>query len=204
MPQEPVTTSVLLIRHGPTHWNAHGRIQGQTDVPLTSAARAELGRRAIPAEFTGFCLVASPLQRAMETARLLCGEDPAPEPRLAEMSWGEWEGETLRDLRRRHGSRMVEDEMRGLDFNPPGGESPRQVQKRLQAWLDEVARAGRPVLGVTHKGVIRAALALATGWDMRGKPPVRLDWSRAHLFGIRGDGRLVTVRLNIALAMRVA
>jgi hypothetical protein len=27
---------------------------------------------------------------------------------------------------------------------------------------------------VTHKGVVRAALSLATGWDMIAKPPLRL------------------------------
>ena len=39
-----------------------------------------------------------------------------------------------------------------------------------------------PTLAVTHRGVIRAILAEATGWDMRGKPPARLDWDAVHLF----------------------
>jgi broad specificity phosphatase PhoE len=29
-------------------------------------------------------------------------------------------------------------------------------------------------VAVCHKGVIRAALVLATGWDMQRKPPLRL------------------------------
>jgi probable phosphoglycerate mutase len=52
---------------------------------------------------------------------------------------------------------------------------------------------------VTHKGVIRAVLALATGWDMRDKPPHRLDWSAAHLFRLDASGEPRIARLNVAL-----
>jgi probable phosphoglycerate mutase len=69
---------------------------------------------------------------------------------------------------------MAANEARGLDFRPPGGESPREVCARLQALLGELARDPRPVVAVCHKGIMRAALVLATGWDMRGRPPVRL------------------------------
>ena len=69
---------------------------------------------------------------------------------------------------------MAANEARGLDFRPPGGESPREVCARLQALLGELAADPRPVVAVCHKGVMRAALVLATGWDMRGRPPMRL------------------------------
>src|SRR3546814_19841125 len=61
-------------------------------------------------------------------------------------------------------------EARGLDFRPPGGESPRDVQDRLRPLLAELADAGEDVVAVSHKGVLRALYALASGWDMRGKP----------------------------------
>ena len=35
---------------------------------------------------------------------------------------------------------------------------------------------------MTHKGVIKATLGLACGWDLTGKSPVRLDWSCVHHF----------------------
>ena len=58
---------------------------------------------------------------------------------------------------------------------------------------------GRDTAAVSHKGVIRAALALATGWDMTGKPPVRLDWGAAHLFLLDGSGHWALERANIPL-----
>ena len=51
----------------------------------------------------------------------------------------------------------------------------------------------------THKGVIRALLALASGWDMTGKPPARLDWTRVHVFLLAADGSPAVGDLNLPL-----
>ncbi len=48
------------------------------------------------------------------------------------MDWGDWEGATLDALRAEHGAAFVDNADRGLDFQPPAGESPRMVQARLQ------------------------------------------------------------------------
>jgi probable phosphoglycerate mutase len=192
--------SLALIRHGATEWNSAGRIQGASDIPLSAAARAVVLDWSVPPEFKHFAWATSPLARARETAALLGGRSVTIEPRLAEMHWGEWEGLRLADLRASLGAVMAEREARGLDFQPPGGESPRQVQERLKPWLVAVAQAGRPTIAVTHKGVIRAALALAAGWDMTARPPAKLDWSCVHLFALEPAGRLSVARLNIALS----
>ena len=74
----------------------------------------------------------------METAVLL-GLNPQPEPRLIEMAWGAWEGRRLSELRAELGDLMRENEERGLDFRPPDGESPRDVQNRVRPLLAEIA-----------------------------------------------------------------
>jgi broad specificity phosphatase PhoE len=167
-------TPVLLIRHGPTAWNASGRIQGQTDVELSPKGRAEVQRWRLPAAYAQARLFSSPLRRACATARILTGRAPTLDPRLREMAWGRFEGRRLAELRAEAPDEMAAHEACGLDFRPPGGESPREVCARLQALLGELATDPRPVVAVCHKGVIRAALVLATGWDMRGRPPMRL------------------------------
>lgn len=192
-------TEVLFIRHGPTEWNAEKRIQGRTDIPLSRIGREQTASRALPAEFMHYERICSPLVRARETAELLGLDGVRPEVRLIEMDWGEWEGQLLPELRERGGEEMVRNEARGLDFRPPGGESPRDVQARLADWCGE--RSGGPgVVAITHKGVIRAALALATGWDMLGRAPQRLDWACGHLFSIE-DGGLQLHRPNVSLEM---
>jgi probable phosphoglycerate mutase len=185
-------TLLALLRHGETAWSAAGRIQGRADVPLLPGISIS-----IPKSCGRMRIVTSPLRRCVETAALLGAPDAAREPRIIEMDWGDWQGESLVALRERLGEAMHENEARGLDFRPPGGESPRLVLERVKAWLKEIASAGEPTLAVTHRGVIRALFAEATGWDMRGKPPARLEWDALHLFEIDGAGAPRIDRLNV-------
>jgi probable phosphoglycerate mutase len=97
------------------------------------------------------------------------------------------------------GRKFLEAESRGLDFLPPGGESPRMVMQRIADWTAEIARTGLPVVAVSHKAAIRALLALATGWDMTGRQPVKLDWRALHFFAVHDDGRVTLDRPNVAL-----
>jgi broad specificity phosphatase PhoE len=191
-------TKILVIRHGPTDWNEAGLIQGRTDRPLSQAGREQIAAMRMPDAWVNAKCLSSPLRRAIDTARLL-RLDPKPEPRLIEMAWGEWEGKGLRDLRAKYPTELAAKEAEGLDFRPPGGESPRDVQVRLRPLLSEVRV---PTIFVTHKGVLRALYALATGWDMTSDPPQKLHNGRAHGFDIALNGKPSVDELNIALARR--
>ena len=188
-----------MLRHAPTAWNESGRIQGRRDVALSDRGRSLARGRRVPSPWRDASWISSPLVRAAETARLMGTPAPALEPRLQEMDWGRWEGFTLDHLRAREGDAMGRNEARGLDFRPAGGESPRDVRERLASWLQSLP-ADRPrVVAVTHKGVIRCALSLAAGWDMREAYPRKLDWSCGHCFGWRREGRLEILELDVAL-----
>lgn len=193
----PPRTLVAFIRHGRTEWNVEGRIQGHTDTPLSPEGTAELGRYRAPGILDGSRWHTSPLIRAVDTARALGPGAFRLEPRLIEMRWGEWEGQTLAGLRARLGDAMLANEARGLHFKPQGGESPADVQARLQEWFREIAARGHPVTAISHKGVIRAVLSLAYGWDMTGRAPVRLTWNAAHLFEVSTDGAIAPVEMNV-------
>ena len=198
-------SDVLLVRHGVTEWNAAHRVQGRIDMPLTAEARAWLERHAPPSRFADARWRASPLRRAVDTAQLLGARGLQIEERLIEMDWGAWEGLTLAEMRAEDAAAMRRNEARGLDFRARGGESPRDVAARLQQWFTRVAGDGADVVAVTHKGVIRAALALATGWDMREDFPRRIDWRAGQHFHVarRGAGCVITLAaLNVALEPR--
>jgi broad specificity phosphatase PhoE len=191
-------TLLAFLRHGRTAWNAERRFQGRTDIPLSEAGRKALAGLRLPAELAEARCHVSPLVRARETAELL-GLQLAVEPRLIEMSFGRYEGRTRDELRADIEEDMAANEARGLDFRPPGGESPREVQARLAAWFAELAEEGGRHVAVTHKAVIRAALALAYDWPMLGRAPERLDWSRLHLFRVGAGGQLRPERMNVPL-----
>ena len=192
-------TLLALLRHAETDWSAQKRLQGRTDIPLNSAARATLRDRRIPAVWGGLRPVSSPLLRCLQTAQCLQLSAVRPEPRITEMSWGDWEGRSLAELRATLGDDMRANEARGMDFQPPRGESPRMVWARVLPWLAEVAAARVPTLAVSHRGVIRVVFAAAMGWDMQGKPPAKLDWSCLHLFQLAPDGQPAVRQLNVPL-----
>jgi broad specificity phosphatase PhoE len=177
---------IALIRHGRTAWNQEGRMQGRADIPLAPAGRADVLGWRVPAAWGDARWLGSPLRRATETAALLTDRPVEVEPRLIEMDWGAWEGRTLAGLRAEIPEAMAANEARGLDFRPPDGESPREVRARLESLLADLTDG--LVVCVTHQGVIRAALSLATGWDMLSKPPLRLAGDAALILE-RAAGR---------------
>ena len=192
-------TLFAILRHGPTTWSTEGRLQGRRDLPLSAEGRRRVAAWQLPVELAGCTWRASPLRRAGETAALLGISDAVVESALIEMDWGAWEGQRLAELRASVPG-MAAMEAAGLDFRPPGGESPREVQARLRPFLVRIAQDGASVAAVAHKGVIRALLALATGWDMRTKPPQRLAADAVHLFEIDRTGIPAVSRINLPLA----
>jgi probable phosphoglycerate mutase len=190
-------TLIAFIRHAETQWNIDGRMQGRAEISLRPESHALWQSMRAPAGLRDTRWHVSPLTHAIESARIIGPGAFRVEPRLTEMDWGQWEGETLHDLRSRFGAQFQENEDRGLHFLPHGGESPADVQVRLKSWFRDIADPGRPVTALTHKGVIRAVLALAYDWDMLGKPPVKLDWNAVHLFDASAAGEVVPVAMNI-------
>ncbi len=190
---------IAFLRHGPTQWNRCKRIQGRTDVPLSDAGREQVRHWRLPAQLQPRIWYVSPLRRARETAELLGCTSACIEPRLIEMHWGDWEGELPAALRARLGDRLLVNEARGLDFRPPNGESPRDVQQRVLEWCGELSDSDDEAVAVTHKGVIRAIYAAATDWDMHAPPLHTLRWECAHVFDVKRGGRVSVRALNLTL-----
>ena len=192
-----MTVPFAVLRHASTVWNAERRLQGLTDTDLSRDGEAEARRWRLPPPVDGWRRISSPLSRARRTAELV---RPAAAvticSALREMSFGVWEGHTIAELRASVGAAFLAEERKGLDFQPPGGESPRAVVARIGRWAKSLEE---PVVAVSHKAAIRALLALATGWDMTGRPPHKLDWRCLHFFEVARDGAVHVSRLNVPL-----
>lgn len=95
----------------------------------------------------------SPLRRCRDLAERLHPQ-PIIDDRLAEMHFGDWEGRRWDDIPRTELDAWAADV---AGYAPPGGESPRQLQRRA---LDFVESLDVPeAVIVTHAGVIRTLLA---------------------------------------------
>jgi probable phosphoglycerate mutase len=194
-------TPLLLLRHASTAWNRDGRLQGRADTSLLAESREELSRCRLPDAYAEFRVLCSPLKRCLETAAAL-RLTVTTEPRLVEMDWGAFEGRTLAALRAERGAALADNEARGPDFRPEGGESPRDVDTRVTSLLQEIAQEGKPTLAITHRGVIRILYARAVGWDMIGAPRHRLDRQALQLFTLDRGGAPHLTHVNIPLVPR--
>lgn len=190
---------VYFIRHGQTNWNVEKRLQGRTDIPLNEAGRQQIHAYQLPEPLLSMPWFHSPLLRAQQTAELL-GVDSRLETALLEMSWGDWEGKTLKQLSTQDPDYFAEQEARGLDLQPNNGESPRGVAARVSKWLEsvDIPHLEQHIGCVSHKGVIRAIYAQAVNWDMLGKSPHKLDYHSAQHFCF-ARGRWSVIELNITL-----
>ena len=102
----------------------------------------------------------SPARRCRDVARLL---GPYREDeRLQELDFGTWEGIAWNDVPRDSLDAWARDP---LTFASPGGESGRQLVKRVGAFAAECLRDGDVV--ITHGGPLRVLLAVLAGRAVR-------------------------------------
>jgi uncharacterized phosphatase len=148
-------TSLYLVRHGETDWNAQRRIQGRTDIPLNAMGReqaASAGRLLARREWDG--LFSSPLSRAAETAHIIGSElGIASVPTIdaiVERNYGAAEGLDYDQIEQRFPG----------DTEVPGRESHDEVARRVLPALVTLATAhpGQSLIVVSHGGVIRSVL----------------------------------------------
>lgn len=173
-------SALYLVRHGQSEWNRIGRIQGRSESPLTALGRTQataLGRllRSVLPD-PGIDIVASPLERAFESAAIIAGElgrsvdDVQTDPRIIDFNVGILSGYPGWDSVAADHPELARLRLEDpTHFHPPGGESGAEVLVRARAFLAEREAAGQDTLVVCH-GVInkflRAAARGITGGDI--------------------------------------
>ncbi len=155
-------------RHGLTQANVEGRRAGMTDVPLLPEGRVQARRLGARLPGLGVArLLASPIERALETARIaaeVSGLAMEVDDRLREVDPGPWSGLTHEEVRRRWPDAAAVWESRPSDFSLEGHERLASVRDRMLEVVADVVAAGDVVLCVTHLDPIRALWAeLACG-----------------------------------------
>ncbi|MGA7419228.1 MAG: histidine phosphatase family protein [Acidimicrobiales bacterium] len=168
---DPTASRCFLIRHGETEWSLSRRHTGRTDLPLLPVGRKQAEALRTPLSRWSFRLVLhSPLARAVETCRL-AGLRPGAvaDPDLAEWDYGTYEGLTTQEI---------------LGIEPgwdlwrdggPGGESPSEVEARVDRVIARVRSAPGDVACVAHSHVLRALGARWVGLPVEGGRYFTLD-----------------------------
>ena len=168
MPAQPKTT-LLIIRHGETVWNAEHRFQGHGDSPLTETGRnqvAALGRRMEAINFDA--LISSDLGRTRQTAAIIAdctGHAVQFDSRLRERNYGVLEGLTVPEIREKHAGVYDQFNTDDPDYILPGGESHRQHYQRNVAFFEELltGKLGAKVAAIAHGGVLDSIFRYVAG-----------------------------------------
>ncbi|MBV8937842.1 MAG: histidine phosphatase family protein [Alphaproteobacteria bacterium] len=158
-------TKIILVRHGHVEGISPERFRGRADLELTELGRRQAEETAarIAASWTLAALYSSPLSRCRVTAEAIgrCfGLTPVPLPELIDIDYGEWQGLTPEDVRRKSPEALATWYRSPQWADIPGGESLQQVLARVVAALRNVigSRPEDTVVIVGHDSVNRVIL----------------------------------------------
>ena len=187
-------SALFLLRHGPTEWTAARRLQGRSDIPLSAGGRGLVATWQLPDRAVQCEWVSSPLARATETAEILrrryqpggrfADRAPAGGNEFRRMGGTDPRPSCGRSMARRWRNGRAGDSI----FGRPAARARAMSRTACGPGWRNMAAGNEDVLAITHKGVMRALYALASGWDMRGKPPHRLADNAVHEFELDRAG----------------
>ena len=181
-------TSIILIRHGETAWNAARRLQGHTDIALN--AEGERQAEALAAALAGerFDAIGAVVKDALKAL--------GPDARLRERCYGAFEGQLYAEVARRDPEEWEAWQAREVDAVPPPGERAAEsfrafYERSLGAILDWAARhPGQSLALVAHGGVLECAYRAAHGMVLESPRSFPIRNASINRFRV-ADGKLV-------------
>jgi broad specificity phosphatase PhoE len=178
---------LVLVRHGDTEWSENGRHTSRTDLPLLPSG-IDRARALAPvlAKIEFARVLASPLQRAQETARLAGFEDRVEtDADLTEWSYGDYEGLTSEMIWKR------DPDWKLWVDGAPGGETPYEVAARAERVIDSAVVADGDVLMFAHGHILRVLAACWIGERPFIGSVFKLDPATVSVLGHEHDYRVI-------------
>lgn len=193
------TTTLILIRHGETAWNAERRLQGHIDIALNAEGLRQAG--ALAAALAGERIDAiwsSDLARAAQTADAVArahGLAVGRDPLLRERCYGGFEGLLYAEIEQRFPLAFAAWQAREVDAPLPDGARPgesfREFYDRCTGAIVALAGAcpGQTVALVAHGGVLECAYRSALGLSLETPRDFPVMNASINRFTVR-DGQL--------------
>jgi probable phosphoglycerate mutase len=184
-----VKSEIWLVRHGPTEWSGAGRHTGRTDAKLTDAGRAAAAALApLLADHDFDLVLSSPASRALETARLAGFGDCEVEPDLHEWNYGDVEGLTTAEIRKRGPEWAHWTVWTGPVAN---GETVDDVATRARRIIARADAADGDVLLFGHGHQLRILAAVALGLAPGAGARFALDAASLSVIGHEHESRVL-------------
>jgi ribonuclease H / adenosylcobalamin/alpha-ribazole phosphatase len=205
-PTSQDTTTLILVRHGVTVHTESRKFSGGLggrNPGLTEEGRAQARATAdwlAPLADEIDVVLSSPVRRTLETAEVIAarlGTTFVTEDGLAEMEFGTWEGMTFAEVRETYPDDL-DAWLGSVDTGPGGGESLREVEKRVLASLDRLVceHAGKTVLAVSHVTPIKVLVAHVMGAPLESVHRMELAPASVTVLSFFGDDRMALRMFN--------
>ncbi|WP_311482450.1 histidine phosphatase family protein [uncultured Anaerococcus sp.] len=149
---------IIFVRHGLTRANIDKKYSTpdtrleESGLYILDRTKELLKNYQIDEVFT------SGLIRSQETAKILGYKDFTIDPRINEMDFGDFKGQSIFDVRENHKEFFLKEKEAYFDFPYPNGESRKDVITRLGSFLDEKAKEDKNILAISHGIAIRSTL----------------------------------------------
>lgn len=198
-------TRVVIIRHGETEPNTRMACLGRLDVPLNERGReqaAALARRL--KDIAADRVYISPLSRAYETIAPYLELRPdipvITEGGITERDYGEWDNMSFAEIEAADPERYARWQSDFTGYCVPGGESSRDVQRRVNDALLRIIgeNEGGIVFLVTHLGTARHMISRLLGLALEESWRFTLDNARCAVIDYDTGARCGVLKyLNI-------
>lgn len=181
-----------LVRHGETEWSLSGAHTSTTDIPLTEHGRKRAEELRDYLQGVSFAAVlSSPLQRAMETARIAgMGEQIQTEPNLVEWNYGESEGKTTKEMRAKYNDPEWSVWTRPIVGGEPVEQVGQRADKVIARALAAVPQGGKVAL-FAHAHILRILAARWIGLPAEGGQRFALGTGAVSVLGFERETRVI-------------
>jgi broad specificity phosphatase PhoE len=161
--------TVYFVRHGETLFNKEKRLQGWNDSPLSDNGIAHA--RSVAMVIAGFNIqkaLVSPLGRAKQTANIirdLCGIELEVDENLKEVSFGDFEGNTLPQLDEKYPGMWEARMADKWNYCPPNGEANKDALPRALSVIEKIEKLAdnESLLIIAHFAINRILFSLLSG-----------------------------------------
>lgn len=196
-------TRIVLLRHGQTAWNREVRFRGRGDPVLDEVGfrQAQATARYVARRCPVHAVYASPLHRTMETAAAIAEAHELtarPFHGLLDIDFGEWQGRSPEEVEVRDPDLLQAWFERPHTVQVPGGESLKDVRRRVTGGLDTVVarHPSHTVALIGHNVVNRVLLCAVLGLGNEHFWRLRQDTCAVNVFDVYERGRSTIVLLN--------
>lgn len=207
LPGYPYSLTLFIVRHGQTDMVRDNKLSGSgSDVGINDQGREEVHRaaqyirdhRLNHGRIT--TVISSPMLRCQESAFSIArtlGCEISTDARLAEISFGEWEGRTSKELMETEPLSYVSF-ISSADVAAPGGESAKDLFKRVKSFKEKLVKKypNETLVLSTHGGPAKVLLALAAGGNAENIRRFTVDTGSVSIVQFWSDGGSTIVESN--------